>query len=294
MFANLRRVTNLVLGLALIGAGLLLTACGADTAAPTATAPTPTTAAPTPTVIPPVTAAPTPTTAAPAATETAVPESGGTPGIALDLGAIASGYQVETIPAPPAGSDVPYWGQLPEHTVITLEGYPISKHLMRPQIFIYPLPALQAANEGAGQIAAALQTLLAAPQELPSMPFLPLFNAAQVMHAQVQYLDFATGQGLRYVTQFDQAFLPINNNELIFTYQGLTDDGRFYVAAVLPVTHPSLPADASVTGNEPPEFSSDFQVYLANVTGQLNTAASSTYVPDLAGLDAMLRSLQIR
>ena len=67
------------------------------------------------------------------------------------------------------------------------------------------------------------------------MPFLPLFNAAQVMHTHLQYLDFKNGQGLRYLTEFDQGIIPINNYELIYTYQGLTGDGKYYVAAVLPV-----------------------------------------------------------
>jgi hypothetical protein len=177
--------------------------------------------------------------------------------------------------------------------VTTLQGYPISNHLMQPQIFVYPVQELQEINEGAGQIVASLQTLVESPQEIPNMPFLPLFNASQVMHAQVQYLDFMNGQGLRYVTEFDQAFIPINNYELIYTYQGLTSDGKYYVAAVLPITHPSLPADANVTGNEPPEFASDFPTYLANVTSNLNTQASNTYTPDLTQLDAMMSSLQV-
>ena len=126
------------------------------------------------------------------------------------------------------------------------------------------------------------------------MPFLPLFNAQQVMHAHVQYLDFQDGQGLRYLTQFDQAFIPINNNELIYTYQGLTSDGRYYVAAVLPVNHPSLPADAAVTGNEPPEFTSDFPTYLQNVVASLNPQAANTFTPDLTQLDAMMSSLEIK
>jgi len=237
---------------------------------------------------------PTATTVPPNATETAVPATGSAPSISLDTGSIATGFQTETIAALPAGSDAPYWELLPEYTVATLQGYPISNHLMRPQIFVYPLQELQDVNEGAGQIVASLQTLIASPQEIPNMPFLPLFNASQVMHAQVQYLDFLNGQGLRYVTEFDQAFIPINNYELIYTYQGLTGDGKYYVAAVLPITHPSLPADANVTGNEPPEFTSNFPTYLANVTSDLNTQASNTYSPDLTQLDAMMSSLEIK
>jgi len=126
------------------------------------------------------------------------------------------------------------------------------------------------------------------------MPFLPLFNAAQVMHAHRQSLDFKDGKGLRYLTQFDQGPLPINNAELIYTYQGLTGDGKYYVAAVLPVTHPSLPVDAKVTGKEPPEFVSDFPAYLANVVETLNSQAANSFTPDLSQLDAMMSSLEIK
>lgn len=206
---------------------------------------------------------------------------------------MATGFQTETVTVVWA-SDAPYWEVLPEYTRVTLEGYPISNHLMQPQLFIYPVEELKTVNEGAGQIVDSLQTLIQLPQEITPMPFLPLFNAAQVMHAHVQYLDFKNGQGLRYLTEFDQGILPINNYELIYTYQGLTSDGKYYVAAVLPVTHPSLPADGTVTGNEPPEFTSDFPAYLANVVGTLNPQAANTFTPDLTQLDAMMSSLEIK
>lgn len=235
-------------------------------------------------------------TSAPAATTapeaTAVPDTPDSLNITLDTGSMAAGFATATIAAVPAG-DVPYWEVLPEHTRLTLQGYPISDHLMMPQIFIYPVKELGEANEGAGQIVTTLQTLLGSPQEITPMPFMPLFNASQVMHAHVQYVDFKNGQGLRYLTEFDQGIVPINNHELIYTYQGLTSDGKYYVAAVLPVNHPSLPADESIMGNEPPEFTSDFPAYLANVAGGLNPQSADTFTPDLTQLDAMMSSLEI-
>jgi len=198
------------------------------------------------------------------------------------------------MPAVPASNNPPYWEQLPEYTRLTLQGYPITNSLMKPQIFIYPVKELAAVNAGAGQIVSSLQTLIKSPQEMPNMPFLPLFNAQQVFHSNIQYLEFKNGQGLRYLTQFDQAPLPVNNYELIYTYQGLTSDGKYYVAAVLPVNHPSLPADQKVTGKEPPEFTSDFPAYVAGVAKVLNTQAPGTFTPDLTKLDAMMSSLEIK
>ena len=260
---------------ALLAGALLVAAC--SPAVPTSTLPGPTeTSGPLPTSEP-----------------TVVPNPNGPPQLSLDTGSVATGLQSETVAAVPASNDTPYWEVLPEYVRVTLEGYPISNHLMKPQIFIYPVEDLKQANEGAGTIVDSLQTLLQSPQEVANMPFLPLYNAQQVMHTHLQYLDFKNGQGLRYLTQFDQAPLPINNSELIYTYQGLTSDGKYYVAAVLPVNHPSLPADAKVTGNEPPEFTSDFPTYLANMAAALNPQAANTFTPDLTQLDAMMSSLEI-
>ncbi|MBX2998064.1 MAG: carboxypeptidase regulatory-like domain-containing protein [Caldilineaceae bacterium] len=213
--------------------------------------------------------------------------------ISLDTGSIASDFETEMIAAVSANGDVPYWVVLPAYTLVTLQGYPIADHLMQPQIFIYPVEELTEINEGAGQIVASLKTLLQSPQEIQTLPFLPLYNAGQMMHTHLQYLDFQNGQGLRYLTQFSQAVVPINNYELIYTYQGLTSDGKYYVAAVLPVNHPSLPADVQITGNEPPELTSDFDAYLANVVAALNPEAASSFTPDLTQLDAMMSSLEV-
>jgi len=235
-------------------------------------------------------------TSAPIATSepTQVPTSDGTLQISLDTGNLALAFHTETISAKSTSENTPYWEILPEYTLVTLEGYPISEHLMQPQILIYPVEDLVKVNEGAGDIVTSLQTLLKTPQEIDHMPFLPLINASQVMHVHLQYLDFKNGQGLRYLTEFDQGLMPINNSELIYTYQGLTSDGKYYVAAVLPVTHSSLPADGKVTGNEPPEFTSDFSTYLAEAVKDLNSLADDTFTLDLARLDAMMSSLEIK
>jgi hypothetical protein len=220
-----------------------------------------------------------------------VPEAPPAP-IVLDVSGVASGFSVEVVPAA-SGDDVPPWDQLPEYRIISLDGYLIGDHFHQPKIYIYPVAGLHEANEFAGQRADDLQALLAAPQDQPGLPFLPPFNAAQVLHFHLQFMDFASGQGLRFLTQFSQAYVTINNDELFYTFQGLTADGRYYVAAVLPVSHPDLPADGAITGNEPPEFESDYELYLENIVNAMNPQPSGSFFPDLTLLDAMMASLQI-
>jgi len=275
---------NISLLLSIVLTGLFLfTSC--TTSATTTTLPNPSaTSAPMATVEPTATMAP---------TATAITSMDGSLQLSLDTGGIASGFQIETIVAVSSSENTPYWEVLPEYTRVSLQGYPISNHLMKPLIFFYPVGELGKVNEGAGQIVASLQTLLQSPQEIETMPFLPLFNSKQMIHAHLQYLDFKNGQGLRYLTWFGQGIVPVNNEELIYTYQGLTRDGKYYVAAVLPINHPSLPADGTVTGNEPSEFTSDYPTYLGNVVKSLNPQLVSTFTPDLTQLDAMMSSLEI-
>lgn len=212
--------------------------------------------------------------------------------VVLDVSGVAEDFNYEVIPGVPFSTDRPWWDMLPEHIVITLEGYPVGQHLMQPQIFIYPVQGLNT-YENVGNIPADLEALLQSQQPGQNLPYLPFYNAGQVMHAQVKFMDFQSGSGVRYLTQFDQAVLPINNNELLYTYQGLTSDGNYYVAAVLPLNMPGLPEDANVTDALPPEFFNNFPQYMANMVTMLNQAEDSVYNPDLSALDAMVQSIAV-
>ena len=225
--------------------------------------------------------------------ETAIPTAGTLPEIAIDLGGIASGYQRENVPAVSADEDAPYWEVLPAYARITLTDYPVNGHSMEPQIFVYPVNDLIRVNQNADGIVASLQTLIQSPQEIPIMPFMPVASDVQMMHPHIQYLDFKNGQGVRYLTEYSNGISPISNAGLIYTYQGITSDGKYYVAAVLPVNHPSLPADSTVTGSEPPTFRSNYQQYKTDTAQSLNVQAPATFAPDLTLLDAIMSSLKI-
>lgn len=214
-------------------------------------------------------------------------------GITLDFSALAENVSIETVPAQPANAHVPFWETLPEYRRLTLEGYPVTDRLHTPQIFIYPVASLAPVNEYAGEAAEDLGALLQSRQVSDTLPFLPLFNAAQVMHAQVQFLDFVNGEGVRFLTQFDQAPLPINNNELFYTFQGLTSDGNYYVSAVLPVTHPELP-DGSQVSDQQAEVMEDFQSYLNETITLLNGQPADSFTPNLSILDAMIQSIEVK
>ena len=77
-------------------------------------------------------------------TEDPIAEQSG--GISLDTSDIAAGFISTEVPA--AAADVtPYWDKLPEHMVITFDGYMFSDSKLEPRIYIFPLEELKAYNE---------------------------------------------------------------------------------------------------------------------------------------------------
>jgi hypothetical protein len=222
-----------------------------------------------------------------------MPSASALPDVTLDYSAVAQDVTVETVAAQPADAGGPYWDAAPQYRRLTLQGYPVATHLLKPQILIYPVADMPSANEASAKIAGDLQALLKTRQAGDHLPFLPLFNASQVMYAQLQFMDFKSGAGVRYLTQFDQALLPINNYELIYTFQGLTGDGKYYIAAVLPVTNPELPADPKVSEQQAKELS-DFPAYLSKTVSILNQQPSANFTPALDVLDALVRSIEVK
>ncbi len=155
---------------------------------------------------------------------------------------------------------------------------------------------LAAANlQAAKRIDALRQLLQSKPEDTGAeLPFLPLRNEVQQMRADVGYLPFSGGQGVRYLTQYSQGPIPINNQGLFYTFQGLTDDGRYYVAAILPVAHSMLPADAeSLPQSERDAASADFAQYLSDTTKALNAQNGAGFQPALTELDALVQSITV-
>lgn len=213
--------------------------------------------------------------------------------IYVEYSEVSERISIETIPAVFPDAESPYWQILPDYQVLKLEGYPVTDHLLKPQIFVYPLSELGSFNEGAGQIAGNLDQLLKDEIVGEYLPFLPLYNASQVMHAQVEFIEFKNGKGVRYLTQFDQAPIPLNNYEMIYTFQGITADGKYYVAAVFPITHPDLPVDDKVTFDE--EYSVEkFVADMAESIETLENQTADSFAPDLSVLDAVIRSMEIK
>jgi hypothetical protein len=184
-------------------------------------------------------------------------------------------------------------GGLQTHWAPWLKQQTLDSPDLRPQIFILPTGDYAALSPLAAERIERLRNLLheglvPAGEELP---VLPTFNSAQDLRGQVQPAAFDGGRGLRFIARYSQGMMPVINPAVFYTFQGLTDDGRFYVAAFFPVYVALLPDEIAVDDWD--AFGLSYPAYLAETTTALEQLAAHEFEPDLTSLDAVVASLRL-
>jgi len=213
---------------------------------------------------------------------------------------IGSGAQTETIETVPPSDEVAWWDIAPTYHKYQIQGYPLSGTFHMGTIYVYPVNEYLQVNEDMSKPFDSLKAIVAG-QPLPeNLPFLPAFNAAQMFHSNEQVLKFQSGEGIRFLTQYGQAPYPVNNNSLFYTFQGLTDDGAYYVAAVLPINATFLSADGNPDTPLPAdgipfdwENFENMDQHFELVKQKLNATAPSAFNPTLTALDVLIQSIRV-
>jgi hypothetical protein len=208
---------------------------------------------------------------------------------------VFGGVNPSFVPAVPPDQGAP-WETSPDTIRFEFNDYVLKNTFHQPVIFIYPIKEFRDISDIAAQIIDQLtEQLQTKPASVNgALPFLPIWNAGELFHTQIEYLDFTNGSGVRYLAQYGQSFWPINNNSLFYTFQGITNDGRFYVAAILPASHSSLPATGDeVPGGDFNAFADNYANYAIDLAGQLNAEFASSFNPSLDDLDNLIRSITI-
>ncbi len=132
----------------------------------------------------------------------------------------------------------PSAGQMPQHTKIILNGYPIQGASWQPQIIVFNAGQYARYTDQSQHIISGLRSMhyqhgQPLPDGLPTGQF----------NADIQSVNFVNGNGIRYITQFDQSPTPVNNRELFYYFHGITNDGNYYVQVILPLQAPFLAPD---------------------------------------------------
>jgi hypothetical protein len=200
--------------------------------------------------------------------------------------------QPEVVPLEPEGM----FGPIPEHLVIHVGGYPLPDTFHQPAVYIYRTADLEAMeipiDERLDELAVLLETQPASPENIP---FIVFWNAGAMVLSNVEYFEFKNGSAVRFLSQYGQALWPVNNKDLFYGFQGLTDGGDYVITAVFPISHPSLPPDGETyLGGDFESFMEGYEDYLAQVEAELNSYPPETFSPALNQLDAMMQSIEVR
>lgn len=299
MFSSKPKKTALLLGVFVV----LSLACNLSVNGPT-TGTTPVPATEPPTTTPEIFISLTqamPATAIPTAEQTVETS---VPPLTISIPAsVASGASGSQIPRA-EGQDLPYWEITPGHTILKLEGYALQGKFHEPRIFVYPAQEYAEMVPGAFESMHRLRNVMNAsgPVSVEQLPAVPFFNAAQIFASNFQTISFKNGSGVRFLTEYAQYFAPVNNNDLIYHFQGFTSDGAYYIIAILPVTAPVL-AETSDYGAAVPaggaalpdinDPNADWKGYYDSVTNLLNSTSPGSFHPTLQQLDTLIQSIQV-
>ncbi|HLK57804.1 MAG TPA: hypothetical protein VKU00_14655 [Chthonomonadaceae bacterium] len=145
------------------------------------------------------------------------------------------------------------------------------------------LKALLKKRPGGNRLLAAAKTL----------PYLPIPEAAQMLHADAIYLSFRNGTGIRYITHYAQDVSPYTADCFFYTYQGLTRDGKTYVSATFPLYISLFPRQIPDKFDYK-NFDKQEAGYRAAGVRKLNTAdINKDFMPSIALFDRLIASIKI-
>ena len=216
--------------------------------------------------------------------------------------ALAKGVSAQTLEAS-APSDPkdpqPFFMISPKEFQFDFQGYLIPDG-MKPEILVFSAKEYETLiggdpNPVTRQLAGLSKLMTDRPADSSgSLPFLPVWDAGQLMHFHLKFLKFQNGEGIRYLTEYGQDMAPLSNALLFYTFQGQTRDGAYYISAVLPVTHAKLPGDNGETLNKDhANFIQNYPAYVVDVQNQLNAENDNSFNPTLEKLDALIASIKV-
>lgn len=219
-------------------------------------------------------------------------------------------WQANLVPATPYTTSQPPGPMgLPEHIEInfgTLD--PKNRQFNDPIMYIIPVDAYRQMWDNAGNPSVSatidkifnLTVALPVPPPAAGMPALPpeaiqgVNDLAAALHRVKYEADSASKSGYRFVGRWAQDANPVSNQGLRYVYQGFTNDGRYLVSFIYPVTTTALPAPGAIPADDMLAFQTNVQTYLQSQAQKLTALPSSAWQPDLNTLDQVVASLRIQ
>lgn len=139
---------------------------------------------------------------------------------------------------------------------------------------------------------------------LGQIPHLPFRDASDNFYVRVRQFKFLNGQGILFVTHWTQGAALVSNRNLVYRFEGITDDGKYYVTAETPVTVGFLPFDPPFRfegftyehlfeAYRRPEAKRRYEDYLKSITDRLKKLEPQDFYPNLGKFESIIASLKV-
>ncbi len=143
------------------------------------------------------------------------------------------------------------------------------------------------------------------PSVSKQLPLVPLYDAHQEFYAKAKIIKFQNGKGLLFLTQTAQESTIINNEDLVYIFQGLTHNNRYFIYAEFPVSAEGLPEKYTETFEDykmPDEFYGTdnnknmkaHDEYRNKIALRLDNLKQEKFMPNLSKIESLLASIKIK
>ena len=137
------------------------------------------------------------------------------------------------------------------------------------------------------------------------LPFVPFVDAHQEVFAKAKIINFKSGKGLIFLTQIVQNPVIINNEDLVYIFQGISTDERYFIYAEFPVSAEGLPETDTGSfenykmppnfyGQEDDEQFKAHENYRNNIASRLDNLQSAKFSPNLDKIENLTASIEIK
>jgi hypothetical protein len=221
--------------------------------------------------------------------------------------ALGASVNITQVPAEPPMPDTPLFAS-PHHLAFTVygprsEGAKVPRANSAPGVVRFYPTADLADYAWPSQQLADLQSLVDARPDLAaytaaddvegaqSLPFVLDGSSGQAIHARAHYVDTPDLAGVAFLTVFRQDVYPFAAGDFWYTFQGLSTDGSWYVAADFAIEAGAFPAKVSQKQAKRTSTVGKWLEYQERSLETLDEAAPGAFTPPLTSIDALVESI---
>ena len=142
-----------------------------------------------------------------------------------------------------AGTDKPLTDAKIASASVVINDY-VRAGNFNPEVTVFSMNALSSVNSEIYAAATNLVALLNQASQsgenlsiTPPVPFLPYQLKTQLFASLPTIIHFSNGIGIRTVTAYGDTGGSVSNDNLVYSMQGITQDGSKYISAVIPISN---------------------------------------------------------